>query len=63
MDDSRQGRLIMSCGHDETDQTPVARDYFGKDVVCVGVAQSMNVSSGYPIGIIYYRLPAPTGKE
>lgn len=33
----------------------IVRDYFGADFECVGVAQSMNVSSGYPLGIIFVR--------
>jgi hypothetical protein len=33
----------------------VVREYFGKEFECVGIAQSMNVSNGYPLGVFYIR--------
>lgn len=40
------------------DARALVRDYFGTEFECVGVAQSINVSNGYPIGVIFIRRPA-----
>jgi len=33
----------------------IVKAYFGSSYVCVGIAQSMNVSNGYPLGVFFVR--------
>lgn len=37
----------------------IVKEYFGPQYKCVGFIQSMNVSSGYPLGVFLYRETEP----
>lgn len=38
-----------------SDAQKIVEAYFGVEFDCVGIAQSMNVSNGYPLGVFFIR--------